>query len=100
MVRRNDGRNHSSTAVEMNTVLCPLRQGEIDLIKRALRSYMKEEQNSIQRAITEGPPAHADDVRRQVTSRLQAATALIERLIHDPEGKGVSRYGNSSYDPR
>ena len=67
--------------------LVPLRDGEIVLIRRALRCYLHGEQVALQEATLSGDAAHAADVRRQVTPRLKATGELLDRLLHDPEGK-------------
>lgn len=81
-------------------ILCPLRSGEIDLIRRALRTYACAEQRAIQVALCaaqEFPRSskhaeHARDVQRQSTPRIEAAEKLCERLLHDPRGTGKSDF--------
>ena len=67
--------------------LVPLRDGEITLIRRALRCYLHGEQVALQNAILSGDAAHAADVRRQVTPRLKVTGELMNRLLRNPEGK-------------
>ena len=68
----------------IRTVMVPLRTGEIDLVRRALRYYAHAERDAIQLAAKQGNAAHAADVRRQCLPRIAAAEALTERLLHDP----------------
>lgn len=77
-----------STNPSMRTLLVPLRTGEIDLIRRALRYYAHAEHDAIQLAIKQGPAVHAADVRRQCMPRIECANELLHRLLHDPTKKG------------
>lgn len=58
-----------------------LSNGQIGLIRRALRYYAHAEQCAIQLAMTDRNPAHAADVRRQCVPRIAAANDLCEALM-------------------
>lgn len=70
----------------------PLRRGEIDLIRRAIRVWLQSERDAMHTAACARDPAHAADVRRQVAPRLEVGGALLDRLLHDPENRGTSPY--------
>lgn len=82
-------------------LLVPMRGGEIELVCRAMRVYIKREQDAIQEALLAararnakpGSKAmlHYEDVKRQATAHQEAAGALIERLLKDPEMKYTDR---------
>ena len=75
----------------IRTLMVPLRTGEIDLIRRALRYYAHAERDAIQLAAKQGNALHAADVRRQCLPRVAAAEELTNRLLHDPtlqKGRG------------
>lgn len=78
--------------VELHVAAYLGTQGEVDLVRRALRIYAHNEQRAIQDAATGRDNAHADDVRQQCMPRIKAAGELIERLLHDPKLTGQSRY--------
>lgn len=71
--------------------LIPLRGGDIDLIRRALRVYMHSEQQAVHTAACGRDPVHHADVKRQVEPRIKVAGELMDRLLHDPEMKGERR---------
>jgi len=62
----------------------PLTSGEIDLLRRALRCYIHGEQLAMQSAACSRDAAHAADVRRQVTPRIQVCGELLDRLLQHP----------------
>ena len=63
----------------------PLRSGEIDLIRRALRVYMHSEQQAVHTAACGRDPVHHADVKRQVEPRIKAAGELMDRLLKNPQ---------------
>ena len=65
----------------------PLAMGEIDVLRRALRTYICAEQQAIQSAACARDPAHAVDVRRQVQPRIDAAGDLLDRLLKVQTGR-------------
>lgn len=75
---------HATRSDGRHCLLVPLASGEIDLIRRALRTYMCAEQQAIQTAACARDPAHHADVKRQVMPRIEVAGELLDRLLKNP----------------
>jgi hypothetical protein len=70
--------------------MIPFRSGSLLLIRRALAMYAKAERDAVSAAVLKGPPAHAEDVRRQVAPRLEAVRELLERELSPGYGRETS----------